>query len=118
MAIRALQTIVGVDTAKIEVVTHRTDVDELEIVPNNRPLLKQWLQTLPANSAIAIEATNIYHMDTVELAYEMGHQVYVVDGYRLSNYRKGIGGRAKTDASDARLLSQYLKNEMDDLRPW
>lgn len=28
-----------------------------------------------------------------------GFDVYIVDGYQLSNYRKGIGGRVKTDAS-------------------
>ncbi|MCE6982794.1 IS110 family transposase, partial [Pseudomonas frederiksbergensis] len=53
-----------------------------------------------------------------ELAYEKGFAVYVVDGYQLSNYRKGIGGRAKTDASDACLLARFLDREGSALRPW
>ncbi|WP_055006421.1 IS110 family transposase, partial [Pseudomonas syringae group genomosp. 7] len=32
--------------------------------------------------------------------------------------RKGVGGRSKTDASDARLLARFLKNEGECLRPW
>jgi transposase len=118
MAMRASQSIVGVDVAKAEVVTFQADLERYEVVSNNKSALKQWLRTLSAGTAIAIEATNIYHLDTVELAYEMGHQVYVIDGYRLSNYRKSVGVRAKTDAADAQLLARYLKNEGDDLRPW
>ncbi len=117
MAIRVSRSVIGVDVAKSEIVVYQADLDQIQIIPNSRSALKQWLESLPS-SAIAIEATGIFHMDTVELAYEMGHQVYVIDGFRLSNYRKGIGGRAKTDASDARLLARYLKNEGDDLRAW
>ncbi|POA22651.1 IS110 family transposase, partial [Pseudomonas sp. FW300-N1A1] len=118
MAMSVSHCVVGVDVAKAEVVVYQADIDQLSVVSNDKPALKKWLQTLPANSAIAIEATNIYHLWTVELAHAMGHTVYVIDGFRLSNYRKGVGGRAKTDASDARLLARYLKNEMVELRPW
>ncbi|PIB49059.1 transposase [Pseudomonas sp. 2588-5] len=118
MAMSVLQSIIGVDVAKAEVVVYQIDTDELKIVPNIKSELKSWLKALPAGSAIAIEATNIYHLDTVNLAHSMGHKVYVVDGYRLNHYRKSTGGRAKTDASDARLLARYLKNEQAELRAW
>lgn len=118
MAMNVSQSIIGVDVAKAEVVVYQNETDELKIVPNNKIELKEWLKTLPAGSAIAIEATNIYHLDTVNLAHAMGHKVYVVDGYSLNHYRKSTGGRAKTDASDARLLARYLKNEQADLRAW
>ncbi|VVP61251.1 IS110 family transposase [Pseudomonas silesiensis] len=118
MAMSVSRSVVGVDVAKVEVVVYQSDTDRLLPVSNDKPSLTKWLKTLPANSAIAIEATNIYHLDTVELAHAMGHIVYVIDGFRLSNYRKGVGGRAKTDASDARLLARYLKNEEEELRPW
>ncbi|RMO82537.1 hypothetical protein ALQ36_200030 [Pseudomonas syringae pv. primulae] len=52
------------------------------------------------------------------MAYEAGCEVYVLDGYQLSSYRKSVNIRAKTDAQDARLLARYLKNEFDELRPW
>lgn len=118
MAMSVSQSIIGVDVAKAEVVVYRTETDELKAIPNNKADLKAWLKTLPAGSAIAIEATNIYHLDTVSLAHSMGHMIYVIDGYRLNHYRMGTGGRAKTDASDARLLARYLRNEQADLRAW
>ena len=54
------------------------------------------------NAMVAVSTGLLENMNETEvrsvLAHEMGHQVYVIDGYRLSNYRKGVGGRAKTDA--------------------
>src|SRR5690606_32677301 len=67
---------------------------------------------------IANEATNDYHREVLERAHALGHCPYVVDGYRLSHYRKGTGERVKTDARDARLLARYLGHEQAHLRPW
>lgn len=118
MAIATSQTVVGVDIAKAEIVVYRSDLQTTVDIKNDRTALKRWLKTLPAQSAIAVEATNIYHLDTVELAHEMGHQVYVVDAYRVSHYRRGIGQRAKNDPCDARLLARYLTSEQGGLRVW
>ena len=118
MTILTSQTVVGIDIAKAEIVVYRSDLQTTDTIKNDRTALKRWLKTLPAQSAIAVEATNIYHLDTVELAHAMGHQVYVVDAYRVSNYRRGIGQRAKNDPCDARLLARYLTNEQDGLRIW
>ena len=59
MAMTVSQSIIGVDVAKAEVVVYRSETAETTIVPNNKPELKTWLKSLPAGSAIAIEATNI-----------------------------------------------------------
>lgn len=118
MAMRVSKSIVGIDVAKIELVTFQADLDLLIPIPNEKSSIKRWLKTLPRATAIAVEATNVYHVDLVELAFEYGFDVYVIDGFQLSNYRKGVGGRSKTDACDARLLARFLKNEGEDLRPW
>jgi transposase len=118
MTIHVSQVVVGVDVAKDEIVVYRSDLEQVLIVSNERSTLKKWLKALPANSAIAIEATNTYHLDTTEMAHEMGHDVYVIDGSRLNRYREGIGIRAKTDALDAALLARYLSKESDKLRIW
>lgn len=118
MTILSSQVVIGVDVAKDEVVVYRSDLEQTLIVANERSALKKWLKTLPANSAIALEATNIYHLDTTEMAHFMGHDVYVIDGSRLNKYRDGIGVRAKTDALDAALLARYLSKESDRLRVW
>lgn len=120
MAMRAcvLQPIVGVDVAKAELVIYHAADEQLVTIPNTKAAIKKWLKALPANVAVAIEATNIYHLEFCDLAHESGCTIYMVGGYELSHYRKGVGVRAKTDPLDARLLARYLKNEGDDLHPW
>lgn len=118
MTILDSQVVVGVDVAKDEIVVYQSDTEQTRFVANERVTLKRWLKTLPANSAIALEATHTYHLDTTEMAYAMGHDVYVINGSRLSKYRDGIGIRAKTDPLDAMLLARYLSNESDRLRIW
>lgn len=118
MAMRVSKSIVGVDVAKVELVIYEPDQDLLTSITNDKPTIKRWLKTLPRPTAVAVEATNVYHIDLIELAHEAGFDVYIIDGYQLSNYRKSVGVRSKTDASDARLLARYLKNEGEDLRPW
>lgn len=118
MTIPTSQTVVGIDIAKAEIVVYRADLQAIESVKNDRASIKRWLKGLPSNSALAVEATNIYHLDTIELAHEMGHWVYVVDGYRVSHYRSGVGQRAKNDPCDARLLARYLASEQSKLRLW
>ena len=112
------KSIIGVDVAKAELVIHHEERDEVIKLKNSKPEISKWLKQQPLNTAIAVEATNVYHLDLVELTHGMGFNVYVIDGFQLSNYRKSIGGRVKTDPSDARLLSRFLKNEGEDLRPW
>ncbi|MDD1017015.1 transposase, partial [Pseudomonas sp. TNT2022 ID1025] len=118
MAMRVDKLIVGVDVAKAELVVHHDDRDELIRLKNSKLEIKRWLKQQPRNTALSVEATNIYHLDLVELAHGAGLTVYIIDGFQLSNYRKSVGGRVKTDPSDARLLSRFLKNEGADLRPW
>ena len=118
MTILNSPTVVGGDVAKAEVVAYREDTQAIQVIANDRNSLHLWLKTLPANSSIALEATSTYHLDMAELAHEMGHRVYLVDAYRLSHYREGIGQRAKTDPCDARLLARYLTSEQARLRLW
>lgn len=109
---------IGIDTAKDDLVTHSRAFEQDLTITNNRKTILQWLSTLLPGCDIAIEATSTYHMALVELAHAKGHHVYIVDGYRLKNYREGVGGRAKTDLSDAQLLARYVSKEKDELRRW
>lgn len=118
MAMRVEKFIIGVDVAKVELVSYYEETAQQHSFRNTKPEIRKWLALQPANTAICVEATNVYHLDLVEMAYETGFAVYVVDGFQLSNYRKGIGGRAKTDASDACLLARFLDREGSSLRPW
>ncbi|MBO3278318.1 IS110 family RNA-guided transposase [Pseudomonas schmalbachii] len=110
--------VIGIDVAKESLSLCHAQSGEVFELPNDSRSIKAWLKTLPANCAIAIEATGIYHMDVATLAHARGHRIYVINGFRLSNYRKGIGGRNKDDRSDAQLLARYLAHEQAQLEPW
>lgn len=110
------QPIIGIDVAKAELVIHFQD--RIHTIENTPLAIRHWLKGLPGLCEIAVEATGTYHMDVIELAHAKGHHIYIIDGSRLSHYRKGTGGRAKTDASDAQLLARHLHNEKESLRRW
>ena len=117
MAMQTAPLILGIDVSKAELVCCGGDA-EVETLANTARAIRAWLRGLPAGSALAIEATGVFHLPLAEQAHRLGHRVYLIDGYRLNRYRESVGGRAKTDACDARLLARYLAREIDDLRPW
>ncbi|MBA4722695.1 MAG: transposase, partial [Alcanivorax sp.] len=114
MAMPASRPEIGIDAAKDNLVIHHQGLNQTLTIDNTPQAIRQWLATLPEGCDIAIEATSTYHMDLTERAHAKGHRVYVVDGYRLSHYRKGVGGRAKTDLADAQLLARHLHKEKDE----
>lgn len=118
MAMRVQPLNIGVDVSKDELVICRADQEALVSIDNGPKAIAAWLKTLPGPARIAVEATNVFHLELIEQAHRRGHEVFVIDGYRLNRYRESIGGRAKTDACDARLLLRYLDREGQDLRPW
>ena len=118
MSVSVSKPIVGVDVAKRELVIYQADLGLLQTIPNDKVSIKKWLKDLRAPVDIAIESTNIYHLEFADLAHEAGCVIYMVGGYELKHYREGVKIRAKTDALDAKLLARYLKNEAEELRPW
>ncbi|MDE2023118.1 MAG: transposase [Gammaproteobacteria bacterium] len=65
-----------------------------------------------------LEATNTFHLTLLEAAHQRGHMPYVLNGLQLNRYRDSLGARAKTDASDARLILRHLSLERAELRAW
>ena len=80
--------------------------------------LSEWVKSLKGSYAVVLEATGSYHLLIAQLLYDAGHQVFVINGYQLSQYRQSVGKRAKTDPEDSLLLLRYLKREYDQLRVW
>lgn len=118
MAKRVEPLNVGIDVSKSELWAAPSTDAKVETIANTRKAVCRWLRTLPRGSSLALEATNTYHMLLAEEAWRRGFVVYLLDGFRLNRYRDSIGGRAKTDRTDAQLLRRYLTNEGNDLRPW
>lgn len=94
------------------------DGNEVVRIDNHLRSIKAFLKRLTSYSTLVVESTNTYHELLVETAVAAGHTVYLVDAYRLSRYREGVGVRAKTDANDARLLLRYLRSERNQLIPF
>ncbi len=119
MAMSVQPHLVGADVSKAELVICQHPDSPLVVLDNEPKAIGDWLRGLDdVPLCLAVEATNTYHLELVDQAHQLGHTVYVIDGFRLNRYRQSIGGRAKTDASDARLLWRYLDRERADLRPW
>lgn len=118
MAMQIEPRLLGADVAKQEIVIAASGQEALVYLRNQRPAIRRYLQDLPAGTCLAVEATNTFHLALLEEAQALGLTVYVVDGYQLKHYRESLRGRAKTDATDARLLLRYLQHERAALRPW
>lgn len=118
MAKRVEWGLMGVDVSKADLAICMQGRTGVQSLPNERKAIRGWLLTLPGPMRIAVEATNTFHLALVEEAHAHGHTVFVVDGYRLNRYRESVGGRAKTDRTDAQLLLRYLEREGRDLRAW
>ena len=119
MAMPVQPLIIGVDVSKATLAVCLSPDTPVQSVDNTPQAIARWLKALPPGPAcFAIEATNTFHLEILEQAHRAGHTPYLVDGYRLSRYRDSLGGRAKTDATDAQLLQRYLSREQDHLRPW
>ena len=119
MAMPVQPLLVGIDVSKAELLICQDPAAPTAIVDNTLQAIDRWLDSLPDGPVcLAVEATNTFHLALIECAHGRGHTVYVIDGLRLNRYRQSIGGRAKTDATDARLLWRYLARERKDLRPW
>lgn len=86
-------------------------------IQNDVPDITGWLTDLPADTCIALEATNDYHELVMEKALASGMTVYLINGKQLRHYREAINQRAKTDKSDAQLLLRYISNEQSQLTP-
>lgn len=119
MAMPVQPFIIGVDVSKATLAVCLDPDTPVQNLHNTPQAIARWLKSLPPGPAcLAIEATNTFHLELLERAHRAGHTCYLLDGYRLSRYRDSIGGRAKTDTTDAQLLQRYLSHELDHLRPW
>ncbi len=118
MAQRVTQSIVGVDVSKDKLDMFELETNESYSLTNEREAIEQWLERREVPMRLAIEPTNRYHQAMAEAAHGRGHQVCLIDPYRLMHYREGIGQRVKADRQDAQLLARYLSREECELRLW
>ena len=90
--------------------------DEAIRIENQPVIIKQWLQSFSGSIRIAIEPTGSYHVNVIDVALALGHQVYLINPRQLHHYREAVNVRNKTDPLDAWLLARYLEHEAGQLR--
>lgn len=116
MAQRVQPVTVGADVDSRYIQIAQYGSSEVIRVDNQRAAIRRWLRSLSGPVCLAVEATGSYHLELVDQAHGAGVTVYLIDPYRLSRYRDGVGERHKTDPIDARLLARYLAHERAELR--
>jgi transposase len=47
------------------------------------------------SAVLAVEPTSTYHLELAAAAYAAGHTVHLIDPWRLSHYRQGVGQRSR-----------------------
>lgn len=110
--------IIGVDVCKATLDIHEWAAGRAYSIPNTPAAIAQWLTRWTVPRRLALEPTNTYHLALAMAAHAAGHQVYLLDPYRLAHYRQGVGERVKADPQDAELLERYLAREGSTLRVW
>jgi len=110
--------IIGVDVSKDTLDIYLSATDQSCSIANDTASIEHWLARQAGPIRLAIEPTNTYHLGIATAAHVRGHQVYLIDPYRLVHYREGVGQRVKADDQDARLLARYLQREIGELRVW
>ncbi len=110
--------IIGLDVSKATLDVFEWDTERAYSIANEATAIEHWLAGLDAPARLAIEPTNTYHRVVAVAAYAQRHQVYLIDPYRLTHYRTGVGQRVKADPQDAQLLARYLAREAGDLKAW
>ena len=110
------ETLIGIDVAKDELVV-AADPGVLTIA-NTQEAIDAWLQTLPVDSYLGLEATGSYHQLVADRAVAMGQTVYLLNPRNLRHYALGLGRRGKTDRVDAQMIRRFISAERSHLRPY
>jgi len=112
------QAVYGVDVSKARLAIAQYESESVVEIANTPEAIAAWLASVPAGSAVAMEATGAYHRVLAQLAHAAGMVVYVLNPQVLKHYARAIGQRGKTDGCDARMIARYLVHERSKLLPW
>lgn len=107
---------IGVDVAKafLAVFDGRRSFE----IPNTPSGMAAWLKGIGGTARIAMESTGRYGELLARLAYEAGHEVFVLPPSWVRHHRLSAGGRAKTDKADARAIQKFIAEPPRALAPW
>ena len=104
-----LRTAIGIDISKGALVVARASHQSVWTVPNTptgQTAIVAKIGTLSTPHVI-LEATGQWHIALCDALANAGIPYTQVDGYKMRNFARSQGRRAKTDAVDARMLATY-----------
>jgi transposase len=108
----------GIDAGSKELVVARAGQTAVLTLVNRRTAIRAWLEHLPGDAHLGIEATGRYHLVLARLAVQRGLKVFVLDARRIRAYSHALGHRGKTDRLDAVAIAEYLAATYRQLRPY
>lgn len=109
---------IGIDVASAELVINQYGQTQTTALPNNRKSIIAWLNRIPIEAVIAVEATGGYHELVLQLARATGRVCYLLNPKDVRHYAKSTGMRSKTDRVDAMLIARYIAKEHAHLHVW
>lgn len=110
--------IFGADIAKDEVMVQRHGESCPQRLRNTPKPLLAWLNQLPPDALLVMEATNTYHELLATLAHGAGVQVVVLNPRRTWHYARSLGVRGKTDRVDTDTLTDFGATQWSRLHRW
>lgn len=109
---------VGIDVAKDTLAISVWGQDLVIEIRNHVDSIQKWLAGLPAKAHIGLESTGSYHRLVAGLCVGSGRTVHLLQPRDMSNYRRTVAPRGKTDAIDAQVIARYVAHEHAHLRAW
>lgn len=80
--------------------------------------IKKLLKQLPSGSHCILESTGTYGNKLMWDLHSAGHIVYMVNPLQISNFSKMKLSKVKTDKSDAKLITEYGRMNIECLKPY
>ena len=110
---------IGIDVSKdsLSIFVWGQQGTSLEI-KNTEQAISNWLMNVPAGSFIGLESTGRYHKLAASMGYNAGMTIFLLQPRDMSNYRRSVTPRSKTDNIDAQVLARFVAMEHKNLRLW
>jgi len=115
VAVQVKKITLGIDVSKDTLDVHEWQSGQRRRLVNDTKAIANFLKSLHGPVQIAIEPTSSYHLEFIEQAHALGHDIFLINTRQLAHYRKAVGERNKTDVTDAWLLARYLDRERSEL---
>lgn len=111
-----MENIIGIDMSK----NYFDSYVKNKIVhsDNNEKGIAKYITSLPENSKCVMESTSTYGDKLANALIKAGHIVYIVNPLQIKHFAKMKLSKVKTDAHDAKLITEFAKANLNDLRPY